>query len=85
MLQPPCNRSTSPRAKSAGQSLTCRILGVDYEYKGQSFWEIHTSLAKKTGKPKITVPTVETGDEFITESWDIAQWVSLHYIPGSNR
>jgi hypothetical protein len=37
---------------------------------------IRTQLAEESGNDKVSVPTFKVGDEYITDSWVIAEWVS---------
>jgi glutathione S-transferase len=41
-----------------------------------TFPNIRGRLAKETGNEQVTVPTMVTEDGFVTDSWEIAQWVS---------
>lgn len=53
------------------------ILGVTYIGVNKSFSEIRY-LFEEVMNPNVTVPTItiKVGDEYITGSWKIAQWVS---------
>jgi glutathione S-transferase len=54
------------------------ILGLKATSAKRSFHLIRTDLAKETGNDKVTVPTIKVGDgEYITDSWAIAEYVSL--------
>lgn len=53
-----------------------RILGVKVDSEKRDFHLIRTQLAEETGNDKVTVPTLKVGDEYITDSWVIAEWVS---------
>lgn len=51
-------------------------LGVPYELKGKTFAQIRGEFEKETGNPKVSVPTLQTEDGWITDSWTIAEYVS---------
>ncbi len=54
-----------------------RFLGVPYSSQPCSFPEIRGRLAKDSGNPKVTVPTLLLNDEeHKSESFKIAEYVS---------
>lgn len=54
-----------------------RILGIPYDSKKLTFIGIRNDLAKLTNDQDVTVPTLEVKQgEYITNSFDIAEWVS---------
>jgi glutathione S-transferase len=56
--------------------LTISTLGVPYKLVGRTYSEIRGSFETETGNAKVTVPTIETPEGFVTDSWKIAEWVS---------
>ena len=61
-------------------------LGVPYELRGKTFAQIRGQFEKETGNPKVSVPTIETEDGWVTDSWTIAEYVGHHgdYADGSS-
>jgi hypothetical protein len=51
------------------------VLGLEYKQKGLTFVQIREDLAREYGNEKISVPTVVAGEEVVTDSWSIAEWV----------
>lgn len=54
---------------------------MPYELKGKTFAQIRGEFEKETGNPKVSVPTIKVGDEWVTDSWKIAEWVSATQFP----
>ncbi|WVQ81676.1 hypothetical protein IAT38_003801 [Cryptococcus sp. DSM 104549] len=55
------------------------ILGVKYTMDCKSFYEIRYELSKECGNPDVTVPTIKSGNEYITDSGVIADWLESKY------
>ncbi|KAL1409431.1 hypothetical protein Q8F55_003414 [Vanrija albida] len=55
------------------------ILGVPYTDVPQTFPQIRGELAEASGNPKVTVPTLKAGDEYVTDSWVIAEWLEAKH------
>lgn len=57
-----------------------RLLGVPYNPVALTFPQIRDDLAKLTGNEKVTVPTLKTESGFVTDSWEIAKYVSIQHL-----
>ncbi|CAK9780050.1 hypothetical protein CC85DRAFT_283631 [Cutaneotrichosporon oleaginosum] len=51
------------------------ILGIPYTETKLTFAEIRGDLARASGNDKVTVPTLRAGDEYVTDSFKIAEWL----------
>ena len=60
----------SPVLKAESSFLGVKATGVKW-----TFPEIRGQLSKESGNDKVTVPTIKSGDEYITDSWEIALYV----------
>lgn len=58
------------------------ILGIPFTSVPMTFAQIRSTLEEKTGNKAVSVPTIEVGGEYVTDSFKIAEWVSL---PSMNR
>lgn len=64
--------------KTSANDYVYSFLGIDAKSKGLSFVEIRYDFSKECNNPKVTVPTLQVGDEeFVTDSWAIAKHVRL--------
>ncbi|WVQ81667.1 hypothetical protein IAT38_003792 [Cryptococcus sp. DSM 104549] len=55
------------------------ILGVPYTSVDKSFHQIKYELPEVFGTPTVMVPTIKVGEEYITDSWTIAEWLESKY------
>lgn len=60
------------------------ILGVPYDTVPLTFPQIRDQLAAETGNDKVTVPTLKTAGGFVTDSWEVAKYVSMPFACVSN-
>lgn len=51
------------------------MLGIPYNLVGRTFAQIRGEFEKETGNPKVSVPTIKVGNEWVTDSFAIAEWV----------
>ncbi|OXG10626.1 hypothetical protein C366_06637 [Cryptococcus neoformans Tu401-1] len=56
-----------------------RILGVTYESVNKSFCEIRHELWEEVKNSNVTVYTIKVGDVYITNTWEIAEWLDEKY------
>lgn len=56
--------------------LMTSILGVQPDIVNLTFPQIRDQLERETGNPKVTVPTLKTPEGFVTDSWEVAKYVS---------
>ncbi|RXK36028.1 hypothetical protein M231_06742 [Tremella mesenterica] len=59
--------------------LALRFFDVPFTHVGYSFTEIRGKLAEISGDSKVSVPTLNTGEGWVTDSWKIADFLEEKY------
>ncbi|KAK8864725.1 hypothetical protein IAR55_001981 [Kwoniella newhampshirensis] len=59
--------------------LDLAFFGLEVETSGKTFPQIRRELSEITKNPAVTVPTIEIGGEFTTDSWKIAEYLEAEH------
>lgn len=63
-------------ALSDSKEVSHSFLGIQYDEDPRRFFEISTDFAAETKNPDVMLPILRDGDQYLTDSWSIAEHVS---------